>query len=45
MRMTKHRAFLEGRFEIEKLSEGDEVDELRALMSFLMMALLERQRG
>ena len=45
MRMTKHRAFLEGRFEIEKLGEGDEVDELRALMSFLMMALLERQRG
>lgn len=45
MRVTKHRAFLEGKFEMAKLSEMDEVDELRALMGFLMMALLERARG
>ncbi len=45
MRMTKRRAFLEGRFAIDKLGEGDQVDELRGLLAFLMMALLERARG
>jgi hypothetical protein len=45
MRLTKRRAFLEGKFTIDKLGECDEVDELRALMAFLMMSLLERARG
>lgn len=45
MRVTKQRAFLEGIFTIEKLAVMDEVDELRTLMAFLMMALLERSRG
>lgn len=45
MRLTKQQAFLEGRFTIDKLGECDEVDELRALMAFLMMSLLERARG
>lgn len=45
LRLTKRRAFLEGKFTIEKMAECDEVDELRALMAFLMMSLLERARG
>ena len=45
MKLTKRRAFLEGKFHIEKLAQCDEVDELRSLMAFLMMALLERARG
>ena len=45
MKMTKRRAFLEGKFIIEKVGECDEIDELRSLMAFLMMALLERARG
>ncbi|MFO0263607.1 MAG: hypothetical protein ACK53V_18420 [Planctomycetota bacterium] len=45
LRLTKRRAFLEGKFTIEKAAECDEVDELRGLMAFLMMSLLERARG
>lgn len=45
MRVTKQRAFLEGRYLLEKLVEYDPVAELRALMAFLMMTLLERRRG
>ena len=44
-RVTKEPAFLEGVYRIDKLTESDPVDELRALMAFLMMALLERARG
>ncbi len=45
LRMTKEAAFLEGKYRIDKLVEYDPVDELRALMAFLMMSLLERARG
>lgn len=45
MRVAKKPAFLEGRFQIDKLAELDPVDELSCLMSFLMMVLLERRRG
>lgn len=45
LRLTKRRAFLEGKFTVEKISACDEVDELRGLMAFLMMSLLERARG
>ncbi len=45
LRMTKEAAFLEGKYRIDKLVEYDPVEELRALMAFLMMSLLERSRG
>lgn len=45
LRMTKKRSFLEASYHIESLAEADPVEELRALMSLLMMALLERRRG
>ena len=45
LRMTKEPAFWEGVFRIDKLVQYDPVDELRALMAFLMMSLLESKRG
>ena len=45
LRLMKQPAFLEGKYRIDKLVELDPVDELRALMGFLMMTLLERTRG
>lgn len=45
MQLTKRRAFLEGKFTIQKLADCDADDELRSLMAFLMMSLLERARG
>lgn len=45
MRMVKRPAFFEGKFEIEKLAPLSEADEKRALLSYLMMLLLERARG
>lgn len=45
LRLTKQPAFFEGKYVLEKLVEYDPVDELRALMAFLMMSLLERTRG
>lgn len=45
MRMTKKRAFLEGRYDLERMFDYDDVAELRGLMGFMMMALLERRRG
>lgn len=45
MRLSKQPAFMEGRFRIEKLAELSEADETRAVLSFLMMILLERRRG
>ena len=45
MRLAKQPAFMEGRFRIEKLAEMSETDETRAVLSFLMMVLLERRRG
>ena len=45
MRLSKQPAFMEGKFRIEKLAELSEADETRAVLSFLMMVLLERRRG
>lgn len=45
MRLEKKPAMWEGKYEITKLSEFDEVEELRALMGIMMMTLLERTRG
>ena len=45
LRLIKRPAFLEGRFELQKLNEIPEDDELRSLMALLMLVLLERGRG
>lgn len=45
MRMEKQPAFFEGRFLIEKHGEMDPEDEKVALLSYMMMLLLERRRG
>lgn len=45
MRMEKQPAFFEGRFKIEKQGELNETDEKRALLSLVMLVLLERRRG
>lgn len=45
MRLSKQPAFMEGKFRIEKLADLSEPDETRAVLSFLMMVLLERRRG
>ena len=45
MRLSKQPAFLEGKFHIERLAEMSEPDETRAVLSLLMMVLLERRRG
>jgi hypothetical protein len=45
MRLTKQAAFWEGRFLIEKLSDVTPREELNLFLSFLMMILLERNRG
>tara|TARA_R110002049_G_scaffold4601_3_gene31783 strand:+ start:46383 stop:47009 length:627 start_codon:yes stop_codon:yes gene_type:complete len=45
LRLIKRPAFLEGKFELQKLNEMPEDDELRSLMSLLMLVLLERGRG
>lgn len=45
MRIVKQPAFLEGKFRIELMGEADETDQMRGLLSILMMTLLERARG
>jgi hypothetical protein len=45
MKMTKQPAFWEGRFKIEKLGELTPREELNLFLSFMMLVLLERQRG
>jgi hypothetical protein len=45
MHLVKEPAFLEGKFRIEKMAALSEDEELRALLSLLMMVLLERARG
>ena len=45
MRMTKQPAFWEGRFQIEKLGEITVREELNLFLSFMMLVMLERQRG
>jgi hypothetical protein len=45
MRLTKQPAFFEGKFSLDKLAELSQEEENRALLSLLMMVLLERSRG
>lgn len=45
LQMKKMPALWEGKYQIERMFDYDDVAELRGLMSFLMMALLERRRG
>ena len=45
MRIQKQAALFEGKFEITKTGELSEAEETRALLSLLMMALLEKSRG
>ncbi|HEY0078252.1 MAG TPA: hypothetical protein VGB73_06370 [Pyrinomonadaceae bacterium] len=45
LRLEKQPAFLEGRFTIEKHADLDKTEETRALLSLIMMILLERGRG
>lgn len=45
MRLQKMPSLFEGKFKIEKLVELDDFDEKRALLSLMMMTMLERTRG
>lgn len=45
MRLEKQPAFFEGRFIVQKHAELNQADEERALLSLIMMILLERSRG
>lgn len=45
MRLEKQPAFLEGKFHVEKKGQMSEVEEQRALLSLIMMLLLERTRS
>ena len=45
MRLTKQPSFFESKFTIEKKDEMGKKEETRALLSLLMMILLERARG
>jgi hypothetical protein len=45
MRMTKQPAFWEGRFKIEKIGAMTAREELNLFLSFMMLVMLERQRG
>ncbi len=45
LRLEKQPAFLEGKFRIDKQAEMTQDEETRALLSLIMMILLERSRG
>ena len=45
LRLTKQPAFFEGRFRLTQDGPADDGEQLALLLSFLMMNLLERQRG
>jgi hypothetical protein len=46
LRVTKHRSFLESRFEINRADASlDEASETAVLLAILVMVLLERERG
>ena len=45
MRLVKEPAFFEGKFKLESLGPMQEREEVLALLSLLMMVLLERARG
>lgn len=45
LHLVKEPAFLEGKFRIEKVGPTSDSEEIRALLSLLMMVMLERARG
>lgn len=45
LRLKKMPAFFEGRFQMEKLADLTPEEEVRVLLSLVMMTLLERSRG
>ncbi len=45
LRLEKQPAFFEGRFKIEKLAPLSDAEELAALLSLLMVVMLEKGRG
>ena len=45
LRLTKQPAFFEGKFSLDKLADISEKEEMQAILSLLMMVLLERARG
>jgi hypothetical protein len=45
MRLEKQPAFLEGKYSIDKFAPLSEREEIRVLLSLLMVVLLERSRG
>lgn len=45
IRVVKEPALIEGRFRIEQFEELGESDEVLAVLSVLMLVLLERRRG
>ncbi|MEI8108543.1 MAG: hypothetical protein WCI46_12060, partial [Verrucomicrobiota bacterium] len=45
MRLTKLAAFFEGRFQIDQVGDLTPNEELNLFLSFLMLVLLERNRG
>ena len=45
LRLIKKPAIFEGKFVLEKLNNFSEDDELRSLLSLVMVVLLERKRG
>jgi hypothetical protein len=45
VRVKKQPAFWEGRFSLEQIGNIDDGDQLRVMLSTLMMILLERRRG
>ncbi|HEX6694530.1 MAG TPA: hypothetical protein VF035_07545 [Longimicrobiales bacterium] len=45
LRLQKEPAFLQGKFSVEQLTQLDDRDETLAVLSMLMLVLLERARG
>jgi hypothetical protein len=45
LRLTKQPALFEGRFGLTQQGQAEEGEQLALLLSFLMMNLLERERG
>lgn len=45
MRMTKQAAFFEGRYRVDSLASLPPDDETRATLGWLMLTLMERERG
>ena len=45
MELKKQPAMWEGKYKLERMYDYDDIAELRGLMAFMMMTLLERRRG